>query len=153
MYPPDPMTNAETVENLLKQASESPPGSFVEIGVGQGGTSYLLYQIAERQGRQLHLFDNNLDNAKIWCPKAVLHQGIFPDTWINMKDVAFCFYDISDIVGAKFLIGRIPTDFVRKGIALFYPFNKGAIDYDIYPDWSIGGRGNMRYPYLENRSP
>ncbi len=152
MDPPTPATNAETVENLIKLASSVPPGCFVEIGVGQGGTSYLLYQIAEKQNRQLHLFDGRLDdNIKGLCPEAIQHLGQFPETWNGMSNVAFCFYDIANIEAAKFLISKMSTDFVKKGIAVFYPFNRAAIDYNIHPDWTIGGRGNMRYPYIENR--
>jgi len=148
---PESMTNAETLENLLKQASKAPPGDFAEIGVGRGGTSYFLYQIAEEQGRKLHLFDSGLDEIEKWCLKAIMHEGRFPDTWKDMNNIAFCFYDIAYIEGAKFLIERISTDFVKNGIALFYPFNRSAIDYNRYPDWTIGGRGNMRYPFIERR--
>jgi len=147
------MTNAETVENLIKQASRSPSGSFVEIGIGRGGTSYLLHKLAKDQGRQLHLFESDFDEniSKWWCSDAIIHRGVFPETWVCMSGIAFCFYDISNVEGAKFLISRMPTDFVKNGIALFYPSNRSAIDYTTYPDWSLGGRGNMRYPYIENR--
>ena len=152
MKPPIPATNAETVEELIKLSHKAPPGCFVEIGVGQGGTSYLLYQLVEEQNRQLHLFDERLeDPIKNLCPKAIQHLGKFPETWVNMGNVAFCFFDLANIEAAKFLIGKMPTDFVKKGIALFYPYNKDAIDYNVHPDWTIGGRGNMRYPYVENR--
>lgn len=149
---PDPMTNAETVENLISLASKAPSGSFAEIGVAHGGTAFYLHKIAEEQGRQLHLFNYVLDDGvKELCPEAIMHEGTFPDTWVGMSNIAFCFFDLANIEAAKFLIKKMPTDFVKKGIALFYPFNKTAIDYDIHPDWTIGGRGNMRYPYVENR--
>jgi len=34
-----------------------PPGCFVEVGVYRGGTALHLHEIADRQLRQLHLFD------------------------------------------------------------------------------------------------
>lgn len=153
MKPPESMTNFQTLERILKMASEATPGDFAEIGVAHGGTSYRLYQIAEEQNRKLHLFDFDFSDSlkQQWCPKATFHKGSFPETWVGVNNIAFCFFDIANIELAKSLISKMPTDFAEKGIALFYPANKGAIDYNVYPDWALVGGGNMRYPYISRR--
>lgn len=42
---------------MLSYAEHAPAGAFVEVGVYRGGSARKLYEIAERQGRQLWLFD------------------------------------------------------------------------------------------------
>ena len=42
---------------MLSYAEQAPPGAFVEVGVYRGGSARELYEVAERQGRTLWLFD------------------------------------------------------------------------------------------------
>lgn len=42
---------------LLAMAHGAPPGSFVEVGVYQGGSAWRLLQIARQQGRAMYCYD------------------------------------------------------------------------------------------------
>lgn len=94
--------------------------AFVEIGVYRGGSATRLYDIAQQQGRPLHLYDTFTghpvvdpehdnprehppgrygtdavppDELQRRLPAAHLHVGIFPDTLVNMDPVGFVHLD------------------------------------------------------------
>ena len=110
----------EDLNSLCSVAQNTPPGCFVEIGVYQGGSAERLYQIAQQQGRTLHLFDtfaghpvvtehddtNNHPQGRFGndaisphvlqakLPNAVIHIGTFPDTLPDdLRDIAFVHCD------------------------------------------------------------
>lgn len=111
---------AEDLRTLGELAIRAPKGNFAELGVYQGGSAAVLYQIAEAQGRTLHLFDtfsghpDNHDQADdLSChppgryadaidpnelqkllPNAVIHVGVFPDTLTDIGPLAFVHSDM-----------------------------------------------------------
>lgn len=130
-----------------------PEGCFVEVGVYQGGSASILYEIAEAQQRELHLFDTfsgtpfhvpGLDKHKIDAefaapttpdiiraimPWAHLHIGIYPDTHPPyLKDVAFVHCDCDQYDSYKAVIERMWPLVVPHGAILFddYPYLAGA---------------------------
>ena len=112
---PRSLVAPETIQALLGVASLTPPGSFVEVGVYQGGTAWHLCELAQRQGRRLYLYDtftgipykNELDSHVIGdfrdtsvealrslLPEAIVVEGIFPRSALEgMGPVAFVHLD------------------------------------------------------------
>lgn len=114
------LIDGHDLDVLCGLAEASPPGCFVEVGVYQGGSAERLYQVAEKQGRTLHLFDtfdghpivtqyddavnhyqgryrDAIDPRELQrrLPNAVIHQGIFPDTLpAYLCNVAFVHSDV-----------------------------------------------------------
>jgi hypothetical protein len=101
------LISAGTLLDLAAVAGSTPSGCFVEVGVYRGGSAAFLYQVAEAQGRTLHLFDtfaghtvidpahdnvachymgrfaenaDSLADLRRAMPHAVFHVGTFPDT-------------------------------------------------------------------------
>lgn len=100
---------------LCALAAAAPPGDFVELGVYKGGSAAALYDVAERQGRRLWLFDTfaghpapdpGHDNALHHCkgkygdaikpaelqerlPKARIVVGRFPDALALVPGMGF----------------------------------------------------------------
>lgn len=122
-------------------ASVSPPGSFIEIGVYQGGSAFVLDYLAQSQNRALHLFDTfsgmpeksgidmhelgdfsdtSLDLVKKHIPEAIYHVGIFPDTlptWL--QGIAFAHIDCDQYESVKAACLLLPRRMVRSGIMYF----------------------------------
>ena len=116
MYLPS-LVGDHVIEEIVKLASKTPDGCFVECGVYKGGVASRLYQIAVNQGRELHLFDTftgipykdqidghqvgdfsdtSLPELKSAMPKAHFYEGLFPDTMPHdwNKKVAFLHVDV-----------------------------------------------------------
>ena len=105
----------ETIAQMCAQAGATPAGVFVEFGVYKGGSARALADVAEAQGRALHLFDTfsgmpvsgpgdshkvgdfgDTDEAAVRAliPSAVFHVGIFPATFPpDMPGIAFAHID------------------------------------------------------------
>jgi O-methyltransferase len=138
---------------LVELAATAPPGCFVEVGVYKGGSAYDLYQVAQKQGRKLHLFDsfrgmpvftNGLDafkigtfmvdrdtpsKLKLLMPEAELHQGIYPHTHPNdLTEIAFIHCDCDQYLSYKAVIEHMWPLVVPGGMMLFddYPYLGGA---------------------------
>jgi O-methyltransferase len=113
----------------------------------------LLYELALRQGRELHLFDTftgtpffteGLDKHKIDAefadedapkrirrvmPMAHLYVGIYPDTHpIGLQNLAFIHCDCDQYLSYRAVIDELWPLVVRGGIMLFddYPYLNGA---------------------------
>ena len=106
---------------LAALAAISPwPGAFAEIGVYRGGSASRLYEIAQRQGRALHLYDTFVghpivdpdhdnphqhpkgrygqdaitpDELRDAMPDCVVHAGTFPETLTYLAPLAFAHVD------------------------------------------------------------
>ena len=136
---------------MIALASTAPTGSFVEVGVYQGGTALRLYALAETQGRALHLFDTftgmpfwdenldiirpgafsdiNLDEIRKAMPKAEIYQGIYPATHpAELSDVAFVHCDVDQYQSYRAVIDTMWDSMVKGGMMLFddYPYLAGA---------------------------
>lgn len=99
--PPPSVVLPHRLASMSAVAATTPAGCFVEIGVFRGGSAFCLWQIAEHQGRELHLFDTftgipvaceidkhrigefadvSLERVKAAIPQAHFHVGMFPET-------------------------------------------------------------------------
>jgi len=108
------LVNKETIKELLNIASETPEGSFVEVGVYQGGTAYYLSLLAQKQKRDIYLYDTftgipykdeidqhdvgdfkdtSYETVKNLIPYAKVIQGIFPKSAVKMGAIAFAHID------------------------------------------------------------
>lgn len=105
----------DRAEALAKEASECPPGCFIEIGVYRGGSAFHLLGVANKQKRILHLYDTftgipyadsidltpvgtfsdtNVDEVRALLPEAMFHIGVFPDTLTDdIQNIAFVHFD------------------------------------------------------------
>jgi len=104
-----------TIAQMCTLAAATPPGVFIEFGVYQGGSARALADVAEAQGRALHLFDTftgipfahpgdghavgdfaDTDEAAVRAliPAAVFHVGTFPQTMPpGLPGIAFAHID------------------------------------------------------------
>lgn len=129
---------------LCEWAASAPPGAFVEVGVYRGGSARRLYEIAERQGRTLYLFDtftghpatgpeddtrrhyrgryaDAIDPAELQreLPRAVVVVGEFPGSLVDVGPVAFVHAD-TDLYHSTDEICRVfPPLMVPGGILYF----------------------------------
>ena len=147
---PDSRVAYDQLISLAAVASTAPPGAFVEVGVYQGGSAWHLYQVAERQGRTLHLFDTftgiphkgdldthaigdygnvDLKNLRADFPNAVFHVGVFPATLPgDLRGLAFVHVDCDQYAGHRACIDLLYPRLVPGGIMMFddYPVLRGA---------------------------
>lgn len=104
------------IEEMLKRASEVPKeGCFIEVGIYQGGTASHLTELAEQRNQPIYLYDtfeglpyssngdthtvgefnyNDIDFIKTSLPYATVIKGIFPESAVEMPDVAFVHLDV-----------------------------------------------------------
>lgn len=135
----------ENLQGLYDLAMGTPPGHFAELGVYKGGSAWAIYH-ALKPGFELHLFDTfaglpykddcdpikaghfsdtSVELVKSILPTAVIHKGLFPDTFEPVKDLKFSFVHIDcDVYKA-----------CHAAINLFWPImNVGAVmAFDDYP--------------------
>ena len=141
---PASLVGPPVIKNLVKVACSTPQGCFVEVGVYKGGTAWFLSRLAEKQQRQIFLFDTftgipyqgefdpcevgkfnetTFDEVRRTIPYAKVVQGIFPQSVeeqeIDLPDVAFVHIDCdqyqSIIESCKFLAPLM----VKGGIMWF----------------------------------
>ena len=132
----------EGLDLLCKAASNSPPGAIVEIGVYQGGSAIRLYEVAEKQGRTLYLYDTfqghphhdpTLDDHALGrfadaatperlqalMPNAVIVQGVFPQSLVLMEPVAFVHADGDLYQTTRDVCEHMPRHMVVGGVLWF----------------------------------
>jgi O-methyltransferase len=139
-----------SLETLVGLALNVPPGDFAEVGVYQGGSALFLYEIAQEQGRFLHLFDTfegmptagefdthkvgdfadvDFDRVRRSMPLAIFYKGLFPDTMpAELSPLAFVHIDCDQYQSVKDSIERLWPLVVEGGIMLFddYSYLEGA---------------------------
>lgn len=147
---PDSRIAHEQLIALAAVASTAPAGLLVEVGVYRGGSAWHLYQVAQRQGRELHLFDTftgiphkgaldqhaigdysgvDLACLKADLPNAIFHVGTFPKTLPDdLTDIAFVHVDCDQYEGHRACIDLLYPRMVPGGLMMFddYPVLKGA---------------------------
>lgn len=147
---PDTLLGQLALDSICEIASECPPGCFVEFGVYKGGSAWHLSRVAERQGRELHLYDTftgipyreDFDPHKVGdfgdttyeavcaaVPYARVHRGIFPDTLVPMPPIAFAHVDADQYQSIKAAIEVLGPLMVKGGAMVFddYPWLPGAV--------------------------
>lgn len=121
------LLTAEQLTRLRRIANDAPTvAPWVELGVYEGGSATVLYEVAERRGAKLHLFDtfngqptyesscdphkfgqlrSELDeyDARHLMPHAEVHVGVFPEILDYcdhlLRDVAFVHVDFACYAG------------------------------------------------------
>ncbi|MFA6125413.1 TylF/MycF/NovP-related O-methyltransferase [Sphingomonas sp.] len=133
--------NPVTLAQLYLVASCTPPGIFVELGVYKGGSARILADVAESQGRELHLFDTftgmpfqhtgdshkvgdfadtDESSVRALIPSAIFHVGVFPQTMPgNLKPIAFCHIDADQYQSYVDAIALFSPLMVKGGIMWF----------------------------------
>lgn len=120
---------------MAELASFTPEGCFAEVGVYQGGSAKVLYKIAESQGRELFLYDTfsgmpfkgehdthdiglfadcSVEAIQSAMPNAIVSQGIFPESVLPMRRVAFVHAD-ADQYQSTIDIGKVFSPLMVKG--------------------------------------
>jgi hypothetical protein len=111
--------NVRVIHEMLLKAQSTPPGCFVEIGVDSGGTASRLTHLAQKQQRQIYLYDtfagipnhtpgkdrhqigdfapdkdrDYFNEVKTTLPYADVVKGVFPDSIVDMPPIAFVHLD------------------------------------------------------------
>lgn len=133
---------------LREAATLAPPGAIVEVGVYQGGSAAVLYQVARAQGRELFLYDtfaghpfhdDGIDDHPLGrfadaidpnrlrelLPHAQVIVGTFPETLVEMPPVAFVHAD-ADIYRSTLAVCReMPKRMVSGGLLYFDDYSHG----------------------------
>lgn len=139
----------QQLAELSELAERTPAGCFVEVGVYQGGSAWHLAQVAERQSRQLHLFDTfagmpfadaednhpagdfadtSAAQVSALLPNAHVHVGVFPDTLPDLTGIAFAHVDCDQYRSTKDAISHLLPRMVPGGVMVFddYGCTRGA---------------------------
>lgn len=137
-----------TLETLCGIARDTPPGAFAEFGVYQGGTAARLAAIAREQRRgPIYLYDTfagipfraaddshpigdfgdtSAEAVQALIPDAVLAVGVFPESLIKMRPLAFVHVDADQYESIAAACRVFPPLMVRGGVIVFD-------DYDCLP--------------------
>jgi hypothetical protein len=137
---PMSLISQATADAMIELATKTPPGCFVEVGVYQGGSARVLYDLALSQQRTLYLYDTftgipwkavvdehdigeygdtSLDEVKAHCPNAVITAGIFPHSAVEMGPVAFVHLDCDQYRSYQESIEYLAPKMIRGGIMWF----------------------------------
>lgn len=117
-----------------------PAGCFAEVGVYQGGSAKALYGVSERQGRKLFLYDTftgmpfageydahpvgmfadcSAEAIREAMPNAVVVQGVFPASAVEMPPVAFVHADADQYQSTADICKFFMPRMVPGGMILF----------------------------------
>lgn len=128
------------IDSLVRLASTSPEGNFVEVGVYQGGTAWHLARLAEEQNRKIYLYDTftgipfkgdldyhqvgdfsdtSFEKVRDAIPYATVVQGIFPESAIEMDNIAFVHLDCDQYQSVIDSIAYLKPKMVKGGIIWF----------------------------------
>ena len=137
-----PSAALDTLRRLAEGVGRVPsPACFVEVGVYQGGSASVLYDVACNQGRYLYLFDTfngipvagpldrhsvgdfadtNMMTIRDALPAAVLYVGLFPDTMpADPMQIAFAHIDCDQYASVKACITQLWPLMAPGGVMLF----------------------------------
>lgn len=146
---PDTLLGKEAMDSIVETARACPPGCLVEFGVYKGGSAWHLANVAQEQGRELHLydtftgipyreeFDNHLvgdfadvdyESVCAALPNAVIHKGVFPDTFKGLPPIAFAHIDADQYQSIKSALEHFAPLMVKGGAMIFddVPCLRGA---------------------------
>lgn len=142
----------EGLEAMAALASKTPDGCFVEVGVYEGGSASVLYSLAQQQERKIFLYDtfngipykDSIDSHQVGdftfkdaeglsakLPKAMIVQGVFPKSAVEMPPVAFVHLDCDQYRSYKESVEYLESKMVPGGIMWFddYGCTPGATAY------------------------
>lgn len=128
------------ITSLIDLASKAPEGNFVEVGVYQGGTAWHLTNLAQEQNRKIYLYDTftgipfkgdldyhnvgdfsdtSYEDVKSSLPYATVVQGIFPESAVEMENIAFVHLDCDQYQSVIDSIAYLKPKMVKGGIIWF----------------------------------
>lgn len=154
------LVGRDALIRMAEVSGATPEGCFVEVGVFEGGSASVLYRVAQEQGRKVFLYDtfngipykDPIDSHQVGdfkftdaeglsakLPKAVIRQGIFPASAVEMGPVAFVHLDVDQYRSYKDSVEYLEPKMVKGGIMWFddYGCTPGAT---AYLDEKFGGR-------------
>ena len=152
-YLPSAIADQRVFEEMVLIAGSRPTGCIVEVGVWKGGSASYLTELAEQQGREIYLYDtfegipckDELDKHEIGdfkdtdyetvknaLPYAKVIKGLFPESAIDMPDVAFLHVDVDQYQSYIDVINYFKPKMVKGGIMWFDDYElagaKKAVD-------------------------
>ena len=137
----------QAIEDMCGHAAQAPSGCFVEFGVYRGGSAIKLAEVARLQGRALYLydtftgipladeidshvvgdfFDTSVESVRQAIPDAIVVQGIFPESIIDMPPIAFVHVDADQYRSVKAACEIFPPLMVDNGVMVFDDY--GCLD-------------------------
>ena len=142
---PMSLVTGHVIDELIESARLTPSGAFIEVGVYKGGTAWHLAALARSQGRPLYLYDTftgipyadpAVDSHVVGdfrdtsaaavqeaIPDAIIIEGIFPQSAIEMPPIAFAHLDCDQYQSireaSEYLIPRM----VSGGVIWFDDYN------------------------------
>ena len=143
----------QVIEDLVNTACIALPGAFVEVGVYKGGTAWHLTKVAEKQERNIYLFDTfegmpysdedkgdfhiardfedtSYEEVKETLSYAQVVKGIFPGSAVPMENIAFAHIDCDQYQSITESVNYLLPLMVDGGIIWFddAPDLKGALN-------------------------
>lgn len=134
---------------MCELAEKTPDGCFLELGVYQGGSAIWFYELAEKQGRALYLFDTftgipfrgpndlfgegafsdaNLPAQEAAMPNAKFYKGIFPQTLNDsVAGIAFMHIDCDQYQSCADALRLLWPRMVKGGVAAFDDYGLSSI--------------------------
>lgn len=131
------LLTGERLARLFVLAKYCPPGALMEVGVYQGGSAEVLYDLARLQSRELWLYDtfsgipfaDDIDAHKVGdfsetsyqairkeFPNAIIQQGIFPDGLMLPGKIAFVHLDCDQYRSYRESLDYLLTKIVPGGM-------------------------------------
>lgn len=134
------LVSEEKLSVMARLAETTPAGPFVEVGVYKGGSSQVLYALAQRQQRALYLYDtftgipyaDDLDSHRVGdfsdaimanilsaLPDAIVQKGVFPNPELALPErVSFAHLDVDQERSYKDSLNALMPRMVRGGMVL-----------------------------------
>lgn len=161
-----------SMQRMREIAAATPPGALVEVGVYQGGSAAVLYELAREQGRTLYLFDTfcgmpfagpldghrvgdfadtSVEQVRALCPHAEIVPGVFPASIVDTGPVAFVHADADQYQSTVDICQSFGPRMVPGGAMLFddYPALESCrvAVRECFPDHDIlpDGRAVVRF--------
>lgn len=152
-YLPSAIGDRNVFTELVEVAGSAPEGCIVEVGVYKGGSASYLTELAEKQGRQIFLYDTftgipfqseydkhavgdfndtSYEAVKAALPYATVTQGLFPASAIPMPKIAFAHIDVDQYQSYLDCIRFLSPMMVSGGVMWFDDYEldggKKAVD-------------------------
>ena len=139
-YLPSAVGDIRIIKELVATASNVPEGCFVEVGVYKGGTASYLTELAQKQNREIYLYDTftgipfredyekhkvgdfgdtSFEAVRDALPYAKVVQGIFPESAVEMPSIAFAHIDVDQYKSYIDCINYLKPMMVKGGIMWF----------------------------------
>jgi hypothetical protein len=154
--PPPSAVGPLILKKMLSFAREAPEGCFVEVGVYKGGTAFYLTELAAKQKREIYLYDtfegipfaDNIDIHKVGdfsdtdynsvkkiLPYANVIKGIFPQSSVDMKPIAFAHLDVDQYISYKNSVRYLKDKIVKNGIIWFDDYSMKGCQLALYEEF------------------